>query len=73
MKKTGISFALVLRQRRLRDYKSYIHLKQGFNHEIINELKNKIKHFSDIERLCWYYFVKWKLKRIYCGPKTLMI
>ena len=36
MKKTGISFALVLRQRRLRDYKSYIHLKQGFNHEIIN-------------------------------------
>ena len=52
MKKTGISFALVLRQRRLRDYKSYIHLKQGFNHEIINYLKNKIKEFSDIERLC---------------------
>ena len=37
-------------QRRLQNYKNYIHPKQGFNHEIINELKNKIKNFSDIER-----------------------
>ena len=48
--KTGTGFVVLLRQRRLRDYKNYVHPKQGFNHEIINELKNKIKDFSDIER-----------------------
>ena len=41
--KTGTGFVVLPRQRRLRDYKNYIHPKQGFNHEIINELKNKIR------------------------------
>ena len=47
--KTGTGFVALPSQRRLRDYKNYIHPKHGFNHEIINELKNKIKVFSDIE------------------------
>ena len=47
--KTGTGFVVLLSQRRLQDSKNYIHPKQGFNHEIINELKNKIKGFSDIE------------------------
>ena len=48
--KTGTGFVVLPSQRRLRVYKNYIHPKQGFNHQIINELKNKIKDFSDIER-----------------------
>ena len=39
----------VKKKRRPQEYNNYIHPKQGFNHEIINELKNKIKDFSDIE------------------------
>ena len=41
-------------QRKLRDsqreYKNYTHPNQGFNHETINELENKINDFSNIER-----------------------
>ena len=44
--KTGTGFVVLPSQRRLQDYKNYIHSKQGFNHEIINELKNKIKDFE---------------------------
>ena len=48
--KTGTGFVVLPSQRRLRDYKNYIHPKQRFNHEIIKELKNKNKVFSDTER-----------------------
>ena len=48
--KTRTGFVVLPSQRRLRDYKNYIRPKQGFNHEIIFELKNKIKDFIDIER-----------------------
>ena len=48
--KTGIDFVIFSSERRLRDYKRFIHPKQSFNHEIINELKNKIKDIIDIER-----------------------
>ena len=48
VKKLGLAVVLQS-QRRLQDYKNYIHPKQGFKHEKINELKNKIKDFSDIE------------------------
>ena len=37
-------------RRRLRDYKNYIRPERGFNKNIINELKNKIKNFSDNEK-----------------------
>ena len=35
--------------RRLRDYKNYIRPQRGFNKDIVNELLEKIKHFSDNE------------------------
>ena len=45
---TGI---LILPSRcRLRDYKNYIRPERRFNKNIINELKNKIKDFSDNEK-----------------------
>ena len=44
--KTRTDFIVLPSQRKLGDYKNYIHPKQGFNHEKINELKNKIKDFS---------------------------
>ena len=58
--KTGTGFVVLLSQRRLRDYENYIHPKQGFNHEIINELKNRIKDFSDIERFMVMLFDEMK-------------
>ena len=48
--KTGTGFVVLPSQIILRDYKNYIHPKQRFNHEIIKELKNKNKVFSDTER-----------------------
>ena len=68
--KTGTGFVVLPSQGRLQDYKNYIHPKQCFNHEIINELKNKINDFSDIklfmvilsdelkiqENLVWYKY-----------------
>ena len=49
-------------QRRHRDYKYYIHPKQGFSHEIVNELKNKIKDFSDIEHFMVILFDEMKIQ-----------
>ena len=60
--KTGTGFVVLPSQRRLRDYENYIHPKQGFNHEIINQLKNKIKHFSDIERFMVILFDEMKIQ-----------
>ena len=60
--KTGTGFVVLPSQRRLRDYKNYIRPKQGFNHEIINELKNKIKYFSDIERFMVILFDEMKIQ-----------
>ena len=60
--KTGTGFVVLPSQRRLRDYKNYIHPKQGFNHEIINVLKNKIKDFSDIERFMVIIFDEMKIQ-----------
>ena len=58
--KSGTGFVELPSQRRLQDYINYIHPKQGCNHEILNELKNKIKEFRDIER----FLMKLKFKRI---------
>ena len=60
--KTGTGFVVLPSERRLRDYKNYIHPKQGFNHQIINELKNKIKDFSDIERFMVILFDEMKIQ-----------
>ena len=37
-------------RRRLRDYKNYIRPQRGFNKDVVNELLEKVKHFSDNEK-----------------------
>ena len=53
--KTGAGFVILPSHRRrcLRDYKNYIRSQRGFNKDIVNELLEKVKHFSDNEK----YFV----------------
>ena len=48
--KTGTGFLILPSQRRLRDFRNYIHPQRGFNEHIINELKNKVKNFTDAEK-----------------------
>ena len=60
--KTGTGFVILPSQRRLRDYINYIHPKQGFNHEVIHELENKIKDFSDIEHFVVILFDEMKIQ-----------
>ena len=60
--KTGTGSVVLPSQRRLQDYKNYIHPKQGFNHEIMNELKNKIEDFTDIECLMVILFDEMKVQ-----------
>ena len=71
--KTGTGFVVLPSQRRLRDYKNYIHRKQGFNHEIISELENKIKDFSDIERFMVTLFDEMKIQENLVWSKQLVI
>ena len=60
--KTVTGFVVLPSQRRLRDYENYIQPKQRFNHEIINELKNNTKDFSDIERFTVTLFDEMKIQ-----------
>ena len=48
--KSGTGILILPSRRRLRDYKNYIRPERGFNKNIINELKNKIKNFSDNDK-----------------------
>ena len=48
--KSGTGILILPSKRRLRDYKNYIRPERSFNKNIINELKNKIKKFSDYEK-----------------------
>ena len=48
--KTGTGFVILPSRRRLRDYKNYIRPQRGFNKDIVNELLEKVKHFSDNEK-----------------------
>ncbi|XP_065654860.1 uncharacterized protein LOC136081473 [Hydra vulgaris] len=48
--KSGTGFLVLPSRRRLRDYKNYIKPKRGFNKEIIDELKEKTKDFSEQEK-----------------------
>ena len=50
VKKLGLILPI---SRRLRDYKNYIPPQRGFNKGIVNELLEKVKHFSDNE----FFFV----------------
>ena len=49
-KKSGTGFLVLPSLRRLRDYKNYIRPQRGFNKEIISELRNKTKDFSENEK-----------------------
>ena len=64
VKKLGLVllYYQVKKKRILQGYNKYIHPKQGFNHEIINEFKNKIKDFSDIELFMVILFDKIKVQ-----------
>jgi len=48
--KTGTGFLILPSERRLRDYKNYIHPQRGFNKNIIEELKSKFENFSEEEK-----------------------
>ena len=43
----GTGFVILPSRRRLRDYKNYIKPQRGCNQEIIQELRSKIKCFSE--------------------------
>ena len=60
--KSGTGFLILPSQRRLRDYKNYIRPQQGFNRDIILELINKTKDFSDIERYMVLLFDEMKIQ-----------
>ena len=47
--------------------------KKGFNHKIINELKNKIKGFSDIELFMVILFDEMKIQENLMCPNALVI
>ena len=49
--KTGTGFVILTSCRRLRDYKNYIGPERSFNKDIVDELLEKVKHFSDNEKL----------------------
>ena len=49
--KKGTGFVILPSRRWLRDYKNYIKPQRGFNQEIIQELRPKIKYFSEQEKI----------------------
>ena len=48
--KKGTGFIILPSRRRLSDHKNYIKPQQGFSQEIIQELRSKIKYFSEQEK-----------------------
>ena len=48
--KTNSGFVILPGRRCLRDHKNYIRPQQGFNKDVINEIKNNVSNFSNIER-----------------------
>ena len=49
--KTGTGFVILPSRRRLCNYKNYIRPQRGFNKDIVNGLLEKVKHFSDNEKI----------------------
>jgi len=60
--KTGTGFLILPSQRRLRDYKNYIHPERGFNKCIIKELEQKTKMFSESEKYIVLLFDEMKIQ-----------
>ena len=70
--KTGTGFLILPSQRRLRDYKNYIHAQRGFNPEIVDELKSKVKDFSPIEKYVVILFDEIKIQENLVWNSTLV-
>ena len=70
--KTNSGFVIWLSRRRPRDYKHYIRPKQGFNEDVIEELRNIVSKFQVIEKYCILLVNEMKSKKIWCGISTLM-
>ena len=51
MKKTGTGLVILASRRCLCNYKNYIRPQRGFNKDIVNDLLEKVKHFSDNEKI----------------------
>ena len=60
--KSGTGFLILPSRRRLSDYKNYIRPQRGFNLSIINELKDKVKQFSEIEKFVVLLFDEMKIQ-----------
>ena len=60
--KTNSGFVILPSKRRLRDYKNYIRPQQSFNPDIIAELNEKIKRFSDEEKFVTLLFDEMKIQ-----------
>ena len=60
--KAGTGFLVLPSRRRLRDYKNYIRPESGFNSHIIDELKSKIEHFTDVEKFVVLLFDEMKIQ-----------
>ena len=50
--KNNSGFVILPSRRRLREYKNYIRPRQGFNKNIVHQLKNIVQNFSDVEKYC---------------------
>ena len=61
--KSGTGFVVLPSRRRLRDYKNYIHPQRGFNKDIVNELKEKVKDFSETEKFVVLLFDEMKIQQ----------
>ena len=51
---TGTGFVILPSRRRLRDYKNYIRPERGFNKGIFKKLNEKVKDFTDVEKICCF-------------------
>ena len=47
--KTNSGFVILPSRRRLRDYKNYVRPQQGFNEDVIEELRDIVSKFQVIE------------------------
>ena len=50
--KTQSGFLILPSRRRLRDYKNYIRPQHGFNPKVVEELRNLVANFSEVEKYC---------------------
>ena len=60
--KTGSGILALPSLRTLRDYRNYIHPRQGFNPDVINDLSQRINGFSPAERFVTILFDEMKVQ-----------